>query len=133
MPDRLSLGAEEPGEGNGFQHKQVNGFGLPKERLLRKTQEFSRVYKGGSRLRGKGFSLVYLANNLTYSRLGISVHRRIRGAVRRNRIKRIIRENFRLHRELYPGSCDIVFTVAPGFPLHTADAVKEALVGLSDR
>ena len=111
----------------------MKGFRLPKERLLRKSQEFSPVYRCGSRLRGKGFSLVFLANNRTYSRLGISVHRRIRGAVRRNRIKRIVRENFRLYRELFPSSCDIVFTVAPGFPLHTAEAVKEALVGLSDQ
>ena len=111
----------------------MNGFGLPKERLLRKSQEFSRVYRSGSRLRGKGFSLVFLANNRTYSRLGISVHRLIRGAVRRNRFKRIIRENFRLHRELFPSSCDIVFTVAPGFTMHTADAVREALAGLSDQ
>ena len=111
----------------------MDGFGLPKERLLRKTQEFSIVYRRGSRLRGKGFSLVVLANNLSYSRLGISVHGRIRGAVRRNRIKRIIRENFRLHRNLFPGSCDIVFTVAPNFSLPTTEAVKEALAGLSER
>ena len=111
----------------------MKGFGLPKERLLRKSQEFSSVYRSGSRLRGKGFSLVFLANNQSYSRLGISINRRIRGAVYRNRIKRIIRENFRLHHEIFPNSCDIVFTVAPGFALQTFDAVKEALQGLPGR
>ena len=108
-------------------------FGLPKEKLLRNTQEFSRVYRKGSRQRGKGFSLVFLANDFSYSRLGISVHRLIRGAVRRNRIKRIIRENFRLHQELFPRSCDIVFTVAPDFNLHQTEDVRKALVGLADR
>ena len=111
----------------------MKGLGLPKERLLKKSQEFSRVYKSGSRLRGKGFSLIFKANNLTYSRLGISVNRRIRGAVYRNRIKRIIKENFRLHHELFPNSCDIVFTVAPDFSMETVDAVKEALQGLPGR
>lgn len=127
MLAKLLSGAEGQREENGSLPKRVKGFGLPKERLLRKSQEFFHVYRSGSRLRGKGFSLVYTSNNLTYSRLGISVNRRIRGAVHRNRIKRIIRENFRLHHELFPGSCDIVFTVSPDFNLATVDAVKEAL------
>ena len=111
----------------------MKGLGLPKERLLRKSQEFSHVYKNGDRLRGKGFSLIFLANDFAYSRLGISVNRRIRGAVNRNRIKRIIRENFRLHQELFPNSCDVVFTVAPDFSIKTVDAVKEALQGVSKK
>lgn len=108
-------------------------FGLPGERLLRNPQDFSRVYEKGRRLRGKGFSLVVLANDLPYSRLGISVHRLLRGSVQRNRIKRIIRENFRLHQDLFPVSSDIVFTVAPGFGLRRAEAVRKAVAGLADR
>lgn len=111
----------------------MKGFGLPKERLLRKSLEFSRVYRQGSRLRGQGFSLVFLANDLPYSRLGISVHRMIRGAVRRNRIKRIVRESYRLHRDLFPISCDIVFTVAPGFSIRKTEGVSKAVAGLTDR
>ena len=108
-------------------------FGLPKESLLRKPYEYSRVYSKGNRLKGKGFSLIFLANDLSHSRLGISVHRLIRGAVHRNRIKRIVREAYRQHCDLFPRSCDIVFTVAPGFSLHKSDAVREAVSGLAER
>ena len=77
--------------------------------------------------------MIFLANDLSRSRLGISVHRLIRGAVPRNRIKRIIREIFRLHSDLFPRSCDIVFTVAPDFSLQKAEAVREAVAGLAGR
>lgn len=62
--------------------------------------------------------------------MGISVHRLLRGAVRRNRIKRIVREAYRLHRGIFPESSDIVFTVAPDFSLQNVDAVREAVENL---
>ena len=98
---------------------------LRKSSLLRKGWEFERVYSGGNRLHGDGFTLICKPNFSNESRLGISVHRKIRGAVKRNRIKRIIRESFRLYREQYPHSMDIVFAVRPGFSLnHPSDICK---------
>lgn len=108
---------------------------------LKKTGEFNRVYRNGARLYGKGFTLVYLRdeqtdkqadNRLFESRLGISVPRKVGNAVRRNRIKRIIREAFRLHREVFPRYSDIVFAVRPGFPLTGMQAVRDAVAVLAD-
>ena len=106
-------------------------FGLPKESLLRKPREFAQVYRNGRRLKGAGFSLVYLTNGLSENRLGISVHRMLRGVVRRNRIKRIVREVFRRHRDLFPPSSDIVFTVGPYFKLNSTGSVRKAVAGLA--
>lgn len=89
-----------------------------------------QVYQEGRRLKGKGFSLVFLANDLGYSRLGVSIHRMLRGSVQRNRIKRIIREVFRLHREAFPQASDIVVTVGPNFSLSTFDSFRQAMAGL---
>ena len=73
-------------------------------------------------MHGKGFTLICQPNSTGASRLGISVHRKIRGAVKRNRIKRIIRESFRLWQKHYPAGADIVFAVRPDFPcLHPRD------------
>jgi len=88
---------------------------LLKSSLLRKSWEFDKVYQNGRRLHGKGFTLICRPNETDASRLGISVHRKIRGAVKRNRIKRIIRESFRLWRKQYPAGADIVFAVRPDF------------------
>lgn len=97
------------------------------------------MYRNGARLYGKGFTLVYLRDEqseqsdsrLSESRLGISVPRKVGNAVRRNRIKRIVREAFRLHREVFPRYSDIVFAVRPGFPLTGMQAVRDAVAVLA--
>lgn len=103
---------------------------LPKQHLLRTTGEFQRVYRSGRRLRGEGFALIFLANALAHNRLGISVHRKAGNAVRRNRIKRLIREVFRLHRDRFPPSADIVFTVRPEFAINSLLDMHASVVRL---
>jgi len=97
----------------------LDRYTLPKNHLLRATGEFQRVYRSGRRLRGDGFALIFLANALAHNRLGISVHRKAGNAVRRNRIKRLIREVFRLHRDLFPPAADVVLAVRPGFAINS--------------
>lgn len=106
------------------------GNRLFKSALLRKGSEFEHVYSRGKRLHGAGFTLICRSNDGGESRLGISVHRSIRGAVNRNRLKRIIRESFRLWREQYPPGMDIVFAVRPDFRcLHPSD-IRQAVTAL---
>ena len=98
---------------------------LLKTSLLRKGWEFEKVYSRGKRLHGNGYTLICLDNGSAESRIGISVHRKIRGAVKRNRIKRIIRESFRLERKQYPQGVDIVFAVRSDFSCkHPGDICK---------
>jgi len=101
---------------------------LPKQHLLRDNGEFQCVYRAGTRLRGKGFAVIYLANTLPWSRLGISVPRKVGNAVRRNRIKRLLRETFRLHREQFPACSDIVITVRPDYSYDTLGTLQSALL-----
>ncbi|MCX5869918.1 MAG: ribonuclease P protein component [Deltaproteobacteria bacterium] len=108
-------------------------FRLQKNHLLRKGWEFEQVYKQGKRLHGKGFTLIVLHNNLGQSRIGISVHRQIKGAVKRNRIKRIIRESFRLHRELYPECADIIFAIRPGVDFSSTADINQAVAAVCGR
>lgn len=124
---------EEPEAARGFLPEPLGKLNLRKSSLLRKGWEFERVYSKGSRLHGDGFTLICCQNSTDYGRLGISVHRKIRGAVKRNRIKRIIRESFRLHREQYPHAMDIVFAVRPGFALSHPDDITRAVTSFSRR
>jgi ribonuclease P protein component len=106
-------------------------YGLPKEHLLKNNREFDRVYRSGKRCKGNGFSIIYLQAEQKGNRLGISVQRKVGCAVRRNRIKRIIREVFRLNRTLFPSNADIVITVRQGFSAkNTAEFYRSALDAL---
>jgi ribonuclease P protein component len=76
-------------------------------RLLRRI-EFRRVYEQGRRRRAPLCTAFYQANGLLYSRVGITVPRALGRSVLRNRVKRRLREVFRLNRGALPGGWDIV-------------------------
>ncbi|MCX7843334.1 MAG: ribonuclease P protein component [Clostridia bacterium] len=87
---------------------------------LKKNHEFQRAYKKGKFFVGKFIVLYILANNSDVNRLGITVSRKYGKAVRRNRIKRLIRESYRLFEGLLKRGYDVVFVarsteMAPGF------------------
>jgi len=71
-------------------------------------RQFQAVYKEGKRASDEHLLVFVKPNGLGFSRLGISVSRSIGTAVRRNRIKRLIRESFRLNKERLPSGVDIV-------------------------
>ncbi len=103
--------------------------GLSKEYLLTRPSEYQKVYRQGKRLRGDRFNLIILPNNLGRSRLGISIHG-VKKAVRRNRLKRIIRETFRLQRNFIHPPLDIVFTVRKNCPLDSQRDTETATLNL---
>jgi ribonuclease P protein component len=69
---------------------------------LRSGAEFRRVFEKGLRLSGPLFVLLGLENGQGHDRLGLTVSRRVGGAVSRNRAKRLLREGFR-RRRAQPG------------------------------
>ena len=120
----------------------MNPLSLPKTYLLRKKSEYDNVYLHGKRLHGENFSLILLPNNSEHNRLGISIHGQLKGAAKRNRIKRVIREFFRLNKhflqEKSSTSCeltfmDIVITVRKGFSLKKPADAAEAVSRLLER
>jgi ribonuclease P protein component len=123
----------EPKGGGVFLPDSLTNRNLSKQNLIRKGWEFESVYSQGKRLHGKGFTLICRANADGCSRIGISVHGKIRGAVKRNRIKRIIRESFRLARERYPSHADIVFAVRPDFSFSSPSAISQSVASMLSR
>lgn len=72
---------------------------LPKDSLLAKPWQYQQVYRHGQRLWDKGLTLICLDNDQGHDRLGISVSGQ-KLAVRRNRIKRLLKEFYRHNRAL---------------------------------
>jgi ribonuclease P protein component len=74
----------------------------PTQRLRRPAQ-FQNAYGRGRKFGNEFFSAAVLANNLGVPRLGLSIAARTVGnAVRRNRLRRLIRESFRLQQHDLP-------------------------------
>jgi ribonuclease P protein component len=81
---------------------------FPKHLRLLRRIEFRRVYEAGRRRRAPLCTVFYRANGLPYSRLGITVPRALGKSVLRNRVKRRLREVFRVNRMTLPPGWDIV-------------------------
>ncbi|RLA94503.1 MAG: ribonuclease P protein component, partial [Deltaproteobacteria bacterium] len=62
----------------------------------------------------KNFVIIIHQNNRDLRRLGISVSKKVGGAVKRNRVKRLVREFFRLNKDQLPESKDFLFVAKPG-------------------
>jgi ribonuclease P protein component len=74
-----------------------------KERRLRRKREFDAVYANGRRFGNSFFGVTARANGINGPRLGLAVAVKTAGnSVERNRIRRLIRESFRLHQHQIP-------------------------------
>jgi ribonuclease P protein component len=71
---------------------------FPKKDRILKRYEFLEFYATGKAVHSLGFILVYKNGKTEGARVGITVSRKVGHAVVRNRIKRRVREYYRLHR-----------------------------------
>jgi ribonuclease P protein component len=71
---------------------------LPKNERLLKRGDFVNLNRGGSRHYTEHFVVIYKKNSLGITRLGITAGKRVGKAFKRNRIRRLIREFFRLNK-----------------------------------
>ena len=89
---------------------------LPKEKRLAERREFLRVYEAGRKLFSRYSVLFYAANDLPYSRIGITATKKSGKANVRNRLKRWTREVYRHQRgplDIDSRSLDVVVNVKP--------------------
>jgi ribonuclease P protein component len=71
---------------------------LPRRARLTGRLVFTRVFAQPIKSSDRYFTVLARSNDLTYSRLGLAISRKVaRSAVARNRLKRIVRESFRHH------------------------------------
>ncbi len=108
------------------------GFRFPRKFRLCRRRDFERVFEQRTSVADQWLIVYGCKNNLDYSRLGISVPRKLGKATVRNRVKRYIRESFRLKRPDLPAGIDLVVIPRSGEGFKLGD-LQRSLVTLVQR
>jgi ribonuclease P protein component len=83
-------------------------FAFPRQCRIRRGADFQRTYRRRCVVSDDSIVVHSCENGLDHPRLGLSVSRKVGGAVVRNRWKRLLREAFRLRRHELPAGIDLV-------------------------
>lgn len=93
-------------------------YKLPKRRILRQKGDFQRVYRLGKSYANHYLVIYVFRSNGNEDKVGFAAGKKLGNAVTRNRVKRLMRECFRLNQDM----------IKPGFTLLLVgrkDAVSE--------
>lgn len=89
-------------------------FGLPRAARVRKRGAFVAIQREGRKTSGPKILLFTRVQRIPGpARLGVTVSKRVGGAVVRNRVKRLLREVYRLNPGWFGGGHDYVFVARP--------------------
>lgn len=112
--------------------------GYPKEEKLKSRIEISLLFEKGKWFSYKELSIITLQkNDLKNLKVGVSVSKKFfKKAVDRNRIKRLLRETYRLNKKLFienfgNNSINMIFYRSSKIPLHFSD-IENLFIRLCD-
>lgn len=100
---------------------------------LKKNYQFSRVYRRGVSVVGKYLVLYCLRNRNNVLKLGITISKKVGNSVVRNRVRRLIKENYRRLEDRLMKGFDIVFIARVNEKLPTYYEVRKEMRYLFSR
>ena len=93
-------------------------YTLGKNERIRRRGEFSALFESGKRIHSEYLTVIVCKNTSGMRRIGLVVGKKVgKSAVRRNRMKRLLREFFRLNKHRLPASQDILIVARKDFSL----------------
>ncbi len=82
---------------------------MNKDESLRNNSDFRKVYDNGKSFANRYLVMFFLENNIKFNRVGFSVTKKLGKAVVRNKVKRRMKESYRLNSTQFKKGYDIVF------------------------
>lgn len=106
---------------------------MEKKHRLTRSADFQKVYRHGKSTAGRYAVLYYFehaADSSEEPRLGVSVSKKVGGAVVRNHVKRVLKEVFRARRDIIAPNYDYVIIARPGLADYLEKSQFEEVVGM---
>ncbi len=107
-------------------------YSFGREHRIRSSRDFQRIYRQGQLLQDEYFRIFYCPSPDGVPRLGLSVGKGLGKAVLRNRVKRALREAFRLNKELFAG-LEVIVQPKPTAVHLSGKEVQERFLALARR
>ena len=99
---------------------------------LKKNSDFQFIYDNGISYANKYLVMFVRTNDLEINRVGVSVSKKVGNSVIRHRIKRVIKECYRLHEEMFNNGLDIVVIARASIKGKNYKAIESALLHVSN-
>ena len=97
---------------------------------LKKNHEFQSVYENGKKYANKYLIMYVKENGSECNRIGISVSKKVGNSIVRHRVKRVIKESYRLQEKVFNSGLDIVIVARSSAALVGYHDLESALLHL---
>ena len=93
-------------------NKKKKAFSFQKKERIRKKKDFEKIFSQGERKKNSYFVIIQKTNTLNVRRIAIIIKKKdYRKAHIRNKLKRRIREIYRLNKEKFPANTDCIIII----------------------
>ena len=103
---------------------------MNKNQTIKKNSQFRFIYSRGKSYSNDKLVLYMFRNKKNVNRIGLSVSKKIGNSVVRNRIKRLIRESYRLNKDTCKKGFDIIFIARIGSKNAKYKDIEKSVINL---
>jgi ribonuclease P protein component len=111
--------------------KTKRPYRLKRDSILKTWDEYNLILSQGRKIRDRNLIMAFSKKRGKSPRMGILVSKRLGKSVKRNRIKRLIKESYRLNQEIFKFPFDIVIKAKRDISQLSFKAVEEDLIKLA--